>query len=514
MSTTTLPVPAPRPKVKRKPPPPIDARYPSPDPQDPFAPLWVLRSRSSNSKLAISASVHSLQHKPSYEIYPTFLDDPSPVLSEECHGHYRRRSQSTSPAQAVLGGIAFPAMQATRDRVQYDAGAVNSDAEQTSDSSTSAIDIDPVPVSAIPPKIPSRPIRLARLLLGRTPTKPPAASNSTPRTEKPPARALLDADSTPTTRTRRITISTSSSSFIHISHPSTSTSYSDDARAYADPRPAPSPVQRSASLSPSPSAPLPSASHSRSSAYPRHSRHPLSLSSLSLAHTPNRAQSTPPKAVVPSEPEWVHPTPAQLARAGALTVIAFSGLRVPFASLFATRRTIVLFIRHFWCPLCQDYMSTVAHAARPEHMFYTTEDEERTLIDMVIISNGSSAFIPKYRQLFGLPFELYTDPSLAVYTALGMGRASPSPSPSPSSLDTPATAIPVPPRPSLCSGTDDACGVEGLERRGVLDGGYVRHGLVGGIAMVVVRALKTGMPVWEKGGDIQQLGGEFVLGPG
>lgn len=45
-------------------------------------------------------------------------------------------------------------------------------------------------------------------------------------------------------------------------------------------------------------------------------------------------------------------------------------------------------------------------------------------------------------------------------------------------------------------------------------GGYVRHGTVRGIAMVVLNAIKVKMPVWEKGGDIEQLGGEFVLGPG
>ncbi|KAG8213251.1 hypothetical protein J3R82DRAFT_11723 [Butyriboletus roseoflavus] len=45
-------------------------------------------------------------------------------------------------------------------------------------------------------------------------------------------------------------------------------------------------------------------------------------------------------------------------------------------------------------------------------------------------------------------------------------------------------------------------------------GGYVRHGSVGGIAMVFKNALRVGMPVWEKGGDFTQLGGEFVLGPG
>lgn len=45
-------------------------------------------------------------------------------------------------------------------------------------------------------------------------------------------------------------------------------------------------------------------------------------------------------------------------------------------------------------------------------------------------------------------------------------------------------------------------------------GPYVRHGTVRGIGMVVKHAIKTGMPVWKQGGEITQLGGEFVLGPG
>lgn len=43
---------------------------------------------------------------------------------------------------------------------------------------------------------------------------------------------------------------------------------------------------------------------------------------------------------------------------------------------------------------------------------------------------------------------------------------------------------------------------------------YVRHSRAGGIAMVIANALRVGMPVWEKAGDVAQLGGEFVLGPG
>jgi hypothetical protein len=45
-------------------------------------------------------------------------------------------------------------------------------------------------------------------------------------------------------------------------------------------------------------------------------------------------------------------------------------------------------------------------------------------------------------------------------------------------------------------------------------GEYIKHGFMSGIAMVVMNAIKASMPVWEKGGDISQLGGEFILGPG
>jgi hypothetical protein len=32
--------------------------------------------------------------------------------------------------------------------------------------------------------------------------------------------------------------------------------------------------------------------------------------------------------------------------------------------------------------------------------------------------------------------------------------------------------------------------------------------------MVVSNAVKVKMSIWENGGDVEQLGGEFVLGPG
>ncbi|KAF8150726.1 hypothetical protein B0H34DRAFT_638972, partial [Crassisporium funariophilum] len=182
----------------------------------------------------------------------------------------------------------------------------------------------------------------------------------------------------------------------------------------------------------------------------------------------DRSHSTPA--------EWDAPTPAQLYHAAELQITGEDGTRITFGSLFENQRTIVIFIRHFWCPLCQDYMSSVKSYVRAEMLHAASPGSEE--IQFVVISNGAYGMIAKYRQIFGLPFQVYTDPTLAIYSTLGMGQKG------------------------------DASDIASR------DGGYVKHGLMGGIAMVVVRAIKVGMPVWEKGGDIGQLGGEFIFGPG
>jgi hypothetical protein len=88
-------------------------------------------------------------------------------------------------------------------------------------------------------------------------------------------------------------------------------------------------------------------------------------------------------------------------------------------------------------------------------------------------------------EIFRLPYEIFIDasPGQILYRALGMGQ--------------------------IPSGAHKArFSTEHVA------GSYVRHGAVSGLAMVVAHALRVGMPVWERGGDASQLGGEFVLGPG
>ncbi|KAI0749739.1 hypothetical protein C8Q80DRAFT_1218810 [Daedaleopsis nitida] len=160
-----------------------------------------------------------------------------------------------------------------------------------------------------------------------------------------------------------------------------------------------------------------------------------------------------------------------LQTAAALTVIEQNGIRRQFGELFKDRKTIVIFIRHFWCAACQDYMYSIAKNIDFEAL-------KRANIDLVIIGSGSPAMIKSYRNIFRMPISIYTDPSLRLYAAMGMTYRTNDPGP-----DT--------------------------EK-----GEYIRHGPIGGLAMVVRNALCVGMPVWEKGGDALQLGGEFVIGPG
>ncbi|KAI9439740.1 hypothetical protein H4582DRAFT_1813115 [Lactarius indigo] len=169
----------------------------------------------------------------------------------------------------------------------------------------------------------------------------------------------------------------------------------------------------------------------------------------------------------------------QLAHAARMQVVRENGVRVQFGELWRTQRTVVIFIRHFWCPLCQDYLTSLMrdgdHAAL-----------SRSGVRLIVIGCGSYGLIRSYRQIFRLPYELYVDasPGQELYRALGMSQA-----PSGAHKTRPAT-------------------------EGSSTGSYVRHGAVSGLAMVVAHALRVGMPVWERGGDAAQLGGEFVLGPG
>ncbi|KAG9040389.1 hypothetical protein FS837_000716 [Tulasnella sp. UAMH 9824] len=150
------------------------------------------------------------------------------------------------------------------------------------------------------------------------------------------------------------------------------------------------------------------------------------------------------------------------------------GHKVAFGKLFEDQVTIVIFIRHFWCPMCQDYMKSIVKELEPGRL-------AQARVKLIVIGCGDPAMIRSYNdKIVKSPFEMYTDPKLILFSALGM------------TLKT----------------TDG-----GPEER---KGGYVKHGTFMGTLNVIGRALMSMAPnvLVKKGGDIKQLGGEFILGPG
>ncbi|KAJ3770717.1 hypothetical protein FB446DRAFT_646502, partial [Lentinula raphanica] len=171
------------------------------------------------------------------------------------------------------------------------------------------------------------------------------------------------------------------------------------------------------------------------------------------------------------------PTAAETAQATYIRVFSEDGTSVSFGKIVSgegveadgeesTTRTIVCFIRHFLCPLCQDYMYSIGRNVDPKAL-------EEAGLRLVIIGNGAWQMIKGYRRIFKLPYPIYTDPTAALYTALGMTMRTLEAGPPPT---------------------------------------YVKHkSILSGISLVLRNAVKGRMPIWRYMGDKALLGGEFIF---
>ncbi|WVW83667.1 hypothetical protein I302_105688 [Kwoniella bestiolae CBS 10118] len=110
------------------------------------------------------------------------------------------------------------------------------------------------------------------------------------------------------------------------------------------------------------------------------------------------------------------PTQKMLFEASLLEVIDERGKKVRFGDLVRNRRTIVIFIRHWYCPLCAQYMNSILAEVSLDAL-------EEANVDLIIIGNGSDKMLDGYRnKSFRCPFKMYTDPTLALYRSLGLTR--------------------------------------------------------------------------------------------
>ncbi|KAJ7188746.1 AhpC/TSA antioxidant enzyme-domain-containing protein [Mycena filopes] len=84
-----------------------------------------------------------------------------------------------------------------------------------------------------------------------------------------------------------------------------------------------------------------------------------------------------------------------------------SGAQVRFGSLFASQKVVVVFIRHFFCGLCQDYVSQLAAL-------------EAASTKLIIIGCGDFRVIEHYTQVTGFRGSIYTDSTRQLYRTLGL----------------------------------------------------------------------------------------------
>lgn len=169
---------------------------------------------------------------------------------------------------------------------------------------------------------------------------------------------------------------------------------------------------------------------------------------------------------------YLRPSADDLQSAANCTVLTETGMSVRFGDLFKDRKTIVCFIRHFYCPSCQDYMASISRI--------TPAQLDALGLKLIVVGCGSWKMISGYRKSLpskhahGFPFPIYSDPTRALYHHMGMNKTSMSPG-----------------------------------KRG----NYIQHSAGINVYYSIKRTMPN-VPLFAAPGALGALGGEFVLGPG
>ncbi|KAM0805546.1 AhpC/TSA antioxidant enzyme-domain-containing protein [Usnea florida] len=114
------------------------------------------------------------------------------------------------------------------------------------------------------------------------------------------------------------------------------------------------------------------------------------------------------------------PTKEDLEKVADLPVLDKDGKKHTFKGLYADnengpRRVLIIFIRHFFCGNCQEYLRTVTSSITPNSLSALSPPTE-----IVVIGCGQPHLIPMYIHETGCPFPIYADPSRKLYRLLRM----------------------------------------------------------------------------------------------
>ncbi|KAK3392089.1 AhpC/TSA antioxidant enzyme-domain-containing protein [Sordaria brevicollis] len=144
-----------------------------------------------------------------------------------------------------------------------------------------------------------------------------------------------------------------------------------------------------------------------------------------------------------------------------------------FRSLYTgkhvARRVLIIFVRHFFCGQCQEYLRTLSASITPDSLLRLPLS---TFI--AVIGCGDPQLIDMYAQTTNCPFPIYADPTRKLYQELGMVR-------------------------TLALGEKPAYATKSLVKTSL-------DSILAGI-----KQIPKGLV--NKGGDLKQIGGEFLFEP-
>ncbi|KAF7428642.1 hypothetical protein PC9H_007869 [Pleurotus ostreatus] len=165
------------------------------------------------------------------------------------------------------------------------------------------------------------------------------------------------------------------------------------------------------------------------------------------------------------------PDASVLQEASLLEIFDLNGQKVKFGSIFEKESVIAVFIRHFFCGNCQMYVEQLATVKK--------ENLASASAKIIVIGCGKWDAIKAYAETTGFSGEIYVDPTRELYHKLGMTIGS--------VKGTPA----------------------GEERRS-----YLRGGFWTAVGQGLLKGPLSHPTLLGKQGNITQLGGDFILGPG
>ncbi|XP_015268158.1 PREDICTED: thioredoxin-like protein AAED1 isoform X1 [Gekko japonicus] len=158
--------------------------------------------------------------------------------------------------------------------------------------------------------------------------------------------------------------------------------------------------------------------------------------------------------------------PVELRSASSRLVVDAAGKRIPFGALYEQQKTIVVFVRHFLCYACKEYVEDLGKIPK--------EFLQDANVRLVVVGQSSHHHIKPFCNLTGYPYEMFVDPEREIYRILGMKRGEAS-----------STSVQSP---------------------------HVKSSLLSGSIKSMWRAMAS--PAFDFQGDPAQQGGTLILGPG